>query len=112
MAWHPETGELWFTDNGRDMMGDDIPPEEVNRVTEAGGHYGYPYVHGTAILDPEFGRATIPRTTCRRRRSYRRTPRRSAWTSTPASNFGAEYANAIFIAEHGSWNRSSRWATA
>lgn len=54
-TWHPETKELWFTDNGRDMMGDDIPPCELNRVTEAGQHFGYPYCHGGTVKDPEFG---------------------------------------------------------
>ncbi|MDH3442105.1 MAG: PQQ-dependent sugar dehydrogenase, partial [Gammaproteobacteria bacterium] len=54
-AWHPETGELWFTDNGRDMLGDDIPPGELNRAPEAGLHFGFPYCHGDDIADPEFG---------------------------------------------------------
>ena len=54
-TWHPETKEMYFTDNGRDMMGDDIPPCELNRVTEAGQHFGYPFCHGGTIKDPEFG---------------------------------------------------------
>ena len=58
--WHPETGELWFTDNGRDWMGDDVPPCELNRVTDTGQHFGYPYVHGNDVLDPEFGSGTSP----------------------------------------------------
>ena len=53
--WHPETGEMWFTENGRDWMGDDLPPDELNRVTADGQHFGYPYCHGTDIADPEFG---------------------------------------------------------
>lgn len=44
--WHPVTGELWFTENGRDMMGDDVPPCELNRLTKTGQHFGYPYCHG------------------------------------------------------------------
>ena len=56
----PRPRELWFTDNGRDMLGDDIPPEEVNRVEKAGDHYGYPHIHGTAIPDPEFGQDHDP----------------------------------------------------
>ena len=43
-TWHPETKELWFSDNGRDMMGDDIPPCEINRVSETGQHFGYPFL--------------------------------------------------------------------
>tara|TARA_R110002072_G_scaffold59158_5_gene150794 strand:+ start:74432 stop:75601 length:1170 start_codon:yes stop_codon:yes gene_type:complete len=53
--WHPETGELWFTDNGRDNLGDDSPSCELNRVTAKGQHFGYPYYHAEGIVDPEFG---------------------------------------------------------
>ncbi|MCE2612182.1 sorbosone dehydrogenase family protein [Flavobacteriaceae bacterium D16] len=107
-TWHPETGELWFTDNGRDMMGDDIPPCELNRVSEAGQHFGYPYCHGGTIKDPEFG----DKFPC-------------ADFVPPAQNLGPhtaplgvkfytgnmfpeEYRGHAFIAEHGSWNRSSK----
>ncbi|MBT8311965.1 MAG: sorbosone dehydrogenase family protein [Flavobacteriaceae bacterium] len=107
-TWHPETGELWFTDNGRDMMGDDIPPCELNRVSEAGQHFGYPYCHGGTIKDPEFG-DKFPCTDF----------------VAPAQNLGPhtaplgvkfytgtmfpeEYRGHAFIAEHGSWNRSSK----
>ncbi len=104
--WHPETGELWFTDNGRDMLGDDLPPCELNRAPEAGLHFGYPYFHGNDIPDPEFGRNRNPR-------DYER----PALTLGPhvaplgmmfytGSQFPARYRNAILIAEHGSWNRS------
>jgi glucose/arabinose dehydrogenase len=107
-TWHPETGELWFTDNGRDMMGDDIPPCELNRVSEAGQHFGYPYCHGGTIQDPEFG-DKYPCTDF----------------VPPAQNLGPHtaplgvkfytgnmfpeaYRGHAFIAEHGSWNRSSK----
>ncbi len=53
--WDPATGDLWFTDNGRDHMGDDIPPCELNHLSEEGQHFGYPYFHGASIVDPEFG---------------------------------------------------------
>src|SRR5881628_1877364 len=53
--WHPMTHELWFTDNGRDWLGEDRPPDELNRAAGPRGHYGFPYCHGTAITDPEFG---------------------------------------------------------
>lgn len=59
LAWHPTKGELWFSDNGRDRLGDDIPAEEINRVVQPGAHYGYPFVHSSAgnrpLADPEFG---------------------------------------------------------
>jgi glucose/arabinose dehydrogenase len=54
-TWHPETKDLWFTDNGRDMLGDDIPPCELNAAPRAGMNFGYPYCHGGTIADPEFG---------------------------------------------------------
>ena len=53
--WHPQSGELWFTDNGRDWLGDDAPPDELNRASRPDQHFGYPHCHGGAIADPEFG---------------------------------------------------------
>lgn len=55
-TWHPVTKELWFTDNGRDFLGDDLPPDELNRANKPGLHFGYPYCHGGDLLDPEFGK--------------------------------------------------------
>ncbi|MFW6224258.1 MAG: PQQ-dependent sugar dehydrogenase, partial [Bacteroidota bacterium] len=52
--WHPQTGVLWFTENGRDHMGDHKPPDEINKLTATGQHFGYPYVHGDSITDPQF----------------------------------------------------------
>ena len=106
--WHPETGELWFTDNGRDRMGDDVPPDELNRITVEGQHFGYPYCHGTNIADPEFGDQRScgefvppvqnlgPHVAALGMRFY------------TGDMFPEEYRNQIFIAEHGSWNRSSK----
>jgi glucose/arabinose dehydrogenase len=54
--WHPDTRELWFTDNGRDMMGDDGPADELDRADRSGLHFGFPYCHGGDVPDPEFGR--------------------------------------------------------
>ena len=53
--WHPETKELWFTDNGRDLLGDDVPPDELNHAPKPGMHFGFPYCHSKDIADPEFG---------------------------------------------------------
>ncbi|HQT01382.1 MAG TPA: PQQ-dependent sugar dehydrogenase [Thiobacillus sp.] len=106
--WQPVTNELWFTDNGRDWLGDDAPPDELNRLTQPGQHFGYPYCHGGRITDPEFGGK-----------------RRCAEFVSPVQNLGAHvaalgmrfytgtafparYRGAVFIAEHGSWNRSSQ----
>ncbi len=106
--WHPQTGELWFTDNGRDWLGDDLPSDELNRLTKAGAHFGYPHCHQGDLRDPEFGSKhacgefTPP--------ALKLGPHVAAlgmrfYTGT---QFPAEYHNNIFIAEHGSWNRSKR----
>jgi glucose/arabinose dehydrogenase len=105
--WHPETGRLWFTDNGRDWLGDDRPPDELNSVPEKGLHFGYPYCHGAAISDPEFG--------AKRPCSSFRPPERELGPHVAAlgmrfytgAQFPGTHRNQIFIAEHGSWNRSS-----
>ena len=60
MAWHERTGELWFSENGRDWLGDDLPADEINRVTTPGAHYGYPYIHAGDVADPAFGQGKDP----------------------------------------------------
>lgn len=104
--WHPETGMLWFTDNGRDGMGDDVPPDELNRAAEAGLHFGFPYCHGGTIPDPEFrGQRSCDEFT---------PPAQTLGPHVAALGmrfytgnlFPVEYQNQIFIAEHGSWNRT------
>ncbi len=109
-TWHPETGNIWFTDNGRDWMGDDVPPCELNEITEANQHFGYPYLHGDDVWDPKFGEEGKPM---------------ADKFVTPVQNLGAHvaplgvifytgdmfptaYKNRALIAEHGSWNRSSK----
>ena len=53
--WHPATGELWFTDNGRDWISDDLPPDELNRVSGSDPHFGFPWCHGGFLVDIDFG---------------------------------------------------------
>ena len=106
--WSPRDQALWFTDNGRDLLGDDVPSDELNRVAQTGQHFGYPYCHQGDVADPEFGGQ-----------------RRCAEFTAPAAKLGAhvaalgmrfysgtqfpaDYRGNIFIAEHGSWNRSSK----
>jgi glucose/arabinose dehydrogenase len=104
--WHPMTKELWFTDNGRDWLGDDRPPDELNRAPGPGLHFGYPYLHGSNIPDPEFGdrpdrnRYTPP--------AIELGPHVAALGMRfyTGAMFPPEYRNQILIAEHGSWNRS------
>ena len=105
MDWHPETGKLWFTDNGRDWMGPDVPPEEVNVVEEAGAHYGYPFVHGTDVLDPEFGAGHDPADYVAPVYEIQAHAAALGMAFYDGDAFPPAYAGAIFIAEHGSWNR-------
>jgi glucose/arabinose dehydrogenase len=105
--FHPETRELWFTDNGRDWLGDDQPPDELNRLERPGAHFGFPFCHGRDLPDPEHGR-----------------PEGCAGATPPVQLLGPHvaalgmrfytgrmfperYRGGIFIAEHGSWNRST-----
>jgi len=110
LAWHPETGELWFTENGRDLMGDDIPPCELNHAPRAGMHFGFPFCHGTDIAepDPEYARlgdcasATPPA----QELGPHVAPVGLEFYTGDA--FPPEYKGRLFIAEHGSWNRSRK----
>ena len=107
-TWHPQTKALWFTDNGRDMMGDDLPPCEFNSAPEAGMHFGYPYCHGGTIKDPEFGnkRACSEFTKPIQNLNAHVAPLGVKFYT--GSMFPEEYRNQAFIAEHGSWNRTKK----
>jgi glucose/arabinose dehydrogenase len=106
--WQPQTRELWFTDNGRDQLGDDLPPDELNHAPRAAMHFGYPYCHGGDLPDPQFGaqrpcaafiapaQKLGPHVAALGMRFY------------TGSMFPADYRQQIFIAEHGSWNRSKK----
>jgi len=105
--WHPQDNALWFTDNGRDWLGDDLPDDELNRLARPGQHFGFPYVHGRRLPDPQFGQLAPPP------------------SEPPMALLGAHVAplgmtftqqkpwakpgeTALFIAQHGSWNRSTK----
>jgi len=102
----PESKELWFTDNGRDWMGDDLPPDELNRAPRKGLHFGFPFVHGKDVPDPDFGgRGKPPGFTP----PEWELPAHSASLGMrfyTGSMFPSGYRKQVFIAEHGSWNRS------
>ena len=85
--WDPRTKELWFTDNGRDMLGDDLPPDTLNHAPRAGLHFGFPYCHAGTLPDPEFGGCAPAARSGRPRRISGRTSRRSACASTPERSF-------------------------
>jgi glucose/arabinose dehydrogenase len=107
-TWHPTTKELWFTDNGRDMLGDDVPACELNYAPKAGMHFGYPYCHEGSIKDPEFGskRACSEFTAPADKLGPHVAPLGLKFYT--GNQFPAEYKNQLFVAEHGSWNRSKK----
>ena len=112
MATHPDTKELYFTDNGRDWLGDDVPPEEINRVTTPGRHYGYPFIHAGDIKDPKFGNAHKSEDyepPLMKIQAHSAALGIAFYTAEHAgSAFPERYKNALFIAEHGSWNREEK----
>lgn len=108
-AWHPDTKELWFTDNGRDMMGDNIPDCELNHAPNKGMHFGYPYWHAGDVKDPEFGNKG------KDKNAYTAPAAKLGPHTAPlgmrfytGNQFPSKYKNNIFIAKHGSWNRSKK----
>ncbi len=106
--WHPVTRELWFTDNGRDRLGDERPADELNRAPRAGMHFGFPYCHQGDLPDPEFGggrACTDFEPPAQKLGAHVASLGMRFYTGTM---FPAEYRNQIFIAEHGSWNRSRK----
>ncbi|MGO4891235.1 PQQ-dependent sugar dehydrogenase [Flavobacterium sp. W21_SRS_FM6] len=106
--WHPQTQQFWFSDNGRDMLGDDIPPCEINAVETLGEHFGYPYFHGGSIADPEFGENknmadyTVPKLNLMAHVA----PLGVHFYA--GSMFENTMNNRLFVAEHGSWNRTQK----
>jgi glucose/arabinose dehydrogenase len=105
--WHPETKELWFTDNGRDWLGDDRPPDELNRAPRKGMHFGYPYLHGKDIPDPEYGSKSRGRVLTPPEMELGPHVASLGMRFYTGTTFPAEDKNQIFIAEHGSWNRTT-----
>ena len=108
LAFHPDNGMLWFTDNGRDHLGDDLPADELNHAPREGMHFGFPYCHQGDLLDEEFGKGR----SCDDYTSpvAKLDPHGAAlglafYTGTM---FPAEYKNRLFITQHGSWNRSEK----
>jgi glucose/arabinose dehydrogenase len=104
--WHPVTRELWFTDNGRDWLGDDRPPDELNRAPVPGLHFGFPYRHGRDIVDPKYGKGRNAGEFVPPERELGPHVASLGMRFYTGEMFPKEYRNQIFIAEHGSWNRS------
>jgi len=108
-TWHPKTKELWFTDHGRDWMGDKGPEDELNRMTKAGLNFGYPYCHAKGVLDLDFKKAdgckgvTLPVTTMGPHAAV------MGVIFYTGSMFPKEYQNTMFVARKGSWNRTVKF---
>lgn len=107
-AFHPDTGDLWFTDNGRDHLGDDLPPGELNRAAVPGLHFGFPYCHAGTVPDPTYGRirdcaAFVPPVQAL---GPHVAPLGMAFYD--GDRFPEDYRGDVFIAEHGSWNRTRK----
>jgi glucose/arabinose dehydrogenase len=99
---------MWFTDNGRDMLGDNMPPCELNRAPQPGMHFGFPYVHAGDILDPKFGAGKKAADYAAPAQKLGPHVAPLGMTFYAGKAFPAQYRNQIFIPEHGSWNRSNK----
>jgi glucose/arabinose dehydrogenase len=107
-SWHPVTNQLWFTDNGRDLMGDDMPSCELNFAPEKGMHFGFPYIHQGNLPDPEFA-SKKPADLSTQAPAALLGPHVAplGMRFYTGNQFDSSYRHAIFIAEHGSWNRTN-----
>lgn len=103
--WQPGSGALWFTDNGRDWLGEDQPDDELNRLEQPGQHFGYPYCHAGDVVDPEFGRPQGCKGFVPPQAKLGAHVAALGMRFYTGKQFPAEYRGQIFIAEHGSWNR-------
>ncbi|GIU37999.1 PQQ-dependent sugar dehydrogenase [Shewanella schlegeliana] len=105
--WAVEDNQLWFADLGRDWMGDNLPPDEINKVERKGSHFGFPYIHATDIIEPAYDKPKNLKVV-------------SPTYELPAhvgakglhfyrgTQFPERFHNQMFVAENGSWNRSSK----
>ena len=105
--WQPETHFLYFTENGRDHLGDDTPPDELNKWTQKGQHFGYPYCHGGDILDPEYGKGKDCQTYNKPEWKFKAHMAPLGMRFYRGQQFPKRYHQQLFVAQHGSWNRST-----
>ena len=106
--WHPKTKELWFTDNGRDMLGDNLPADELNRMAKPGQHFGFPYFFAGDVADPELSAGKTADMYTRPAQKLGAHVAALGMKFYTGSKFPAQYRNQVFIPEHGSWNRSKK----
>ena len=105
-AWHPTTGLLWFSDNGGDWMGPEVPLEEINVVSTPGEHFGYPFIHAGVVKDQNYGADKNPDDYTKPAFYIRAHSAALGITFYTGDQFPAQYKNALFVAEHGSWNHA------
>jgi len=106
MDFHPLTGELWFTDNGVDTMGDDLPPDELNRAPRAGLHFGYPLFGGGRERTNEFKDLPLPPNITYPEMDLQAHAASLGIHFYRGSQFPSEYKHNLFVVQHGSWNRT------
>ena len=106
-TWHPLTKKLWFSDNGRDMLGDDIPADEINRIDKAAQNFGFPYCHGGNTPDPDYNDFSCADFTPPVAKLGAHVAPLGI-TFYTENKFPKKYQNQLFVAEHGSWNRSKK----
>ncbi|MXR69707.1 L-sorbosone dehydrogenase [Shewanella sp. JBTF-M18] len=105
--WAPTDNKLWFADLGRDWMGDRLPPDEINRVDIVGAHYGFPYIHASSVLEPAYEKPKGLKVTT----PVFELPAHVAPMGLEfyrGEEFPEKYRGQLFVAENGSWNRSSK----
>ena len=105
--WQPETNFLYFTENGRDYLGDDIPPDELNKWSKKGQHFGYPYCHGGDIPDPEYGQGKDCKAYTKPEWKFKAHMAPLGIRFYRGQQFPKSYHQQLFVAQHGSWNRST-----
>jgi glucose/arabinose dehydrogenase len=106
--FHPASGELYFGDNGRDWLGDDTPSCELNRLIKSGSHFGFPYLHDSKTIDPEFGQVPHGYSLQKPILELGAHVAPTGLVFYDHDALGSEYTNNIFLTLHGSWNRSSK----
>ncbi len=104
--WQPKTGKLFFTENGRDYLGDDFPPDELNRWSKKGQHFGYPFCHGGTITDPELAGNRRCNEFVAPEWKFKAHMAPLGMRFYTGKQFPERFRNQLFVAQHGSWNRS------
>ena len=108
--FHPKTGELYFTDNQRDWLSEDMPLDEVNRVTKVGQNFGYPYCHSGMMVDPQFGWGKDCKQFVKPALLIGAHAAPLGMRFYTGKMFPKKYQNAIFLTRHGPWNKTQKYA--